>query len=35
MTDINDGVVDRQDDDTSGIARGFRLVTAVTGVRIP
>ncbi len=23
MTDINEGVVDREDDDTSGIARGF------------
>jgi len=26
MTDINEEVVDRQDDDTSGIARGFSEV---------
>ena len=27
MTGINAGAVDRQDDDTSGIARGFCLVS--------
>lgn len=33
MTDTNAGAVDRQDDDASGIACGFRLVTDVTPYR--